>query len=400
MSAPRTSPSATIAAIADHDDAPLPLARQLVRHDARQDRDEHPARPASGSRAPTRRRATRDTDGGRRAAGRTSAARTAVGSRVPPRPSRLVGYGSCSRRCRTSPRGATQRASPRSATPSRARAALLDVHSDADHHRSVFTLAGRARTRSSTRCVAGVAARASSSSTCAPTTACTRGSAPSTSSRSSRSTPPSMARPTELRSLSRERIGGELGLPVFLYGRSAAGRRPAFFRRGGLARARRAARVRASSVPDFGPAQTRPARRASRSSGRETPLVAYNLDLGDDELGVAHEIARAVRESSGGLPGVQAIGLQLPRAGRIQVSMNVLDLERARCTRSWSVSSARRHARRAGARRRARRARPRARARPAEAAGVVHSRGRRVARPRARARGARSRLEPCRARSS
>ncbi len=46
-------------------------------------------------------------------------------------------------------------------------------------------------------------------------------------------------------------------------------------------------------------------------------------------LPVAREIAVSVRESGGGMPGVQAIGLQLPRSGRLQVSMNVLDLERA-----------------------------------------------------------------------
>ncbi|MDQ3672137.1 MAG: glutamate formiminotransferase, partial [Actinomycetota bacterium] len=45
--------------------------------------------------------------------------------------------------------------------------------------------------------------------------------------------------------------------------------------------------------------------------------------------GVARAIAASIRESGGGMPGVQAIGLELPRSGRIQVSMNVLDLERA-----------------------------------------------------------------------
>ena len=48
-----------------------------------------------------------------------------------------------------------------------------------------------------------------------------------------------------------------------------------------------------------------------------------------DWPGVARAIAQAVRESSGGMPGVQALGLRLPSSGRVQVSMNVVDVERA-----------------------------------------------------------------------
>jgi glutamate formiminotransferase len=63
--------------------------------------------------------------------------------------------------------------------------------------------------------------------------------------------------------------------------------------------------------------------------GARAPLVAYNVDLATDDVGVARAIAVAVRETGGGMPGVQAIGLHLPRSGRVQVSMNLLDLERS-----------------------------------------------------------------------
>ena len=62
--------------------------------------------------------------------------------------------------------------------------------------------------------------------------------------------------------------------------------------------------------------------------GARKPLVAYNLILATDSVEAAREIAAVVRESGGGLPGVQAIGLRLPRSGLVQVSMNVLDLDR------------------------------------------------------------------------
>ena len=62
--------------------------------------------------------------------------------------------------------------------------------------------------------------------------------------------------------------------------------------------------------------------------GARRPLVAYNVVLDTGDVGVAREVAAVVRESGGGLPGVQALGLLLPRSGRVQVSMNLLDPDR------------------------------------------------------------------------
>jgi glutamate formiminotransferase len=61
--------------------------------------------------------------------------------------------------------------------------------------------------------------------------------------------------------------------------------------------------------------------------GARNPLVAYNIVLRTDEVGIARTIAARIRESGGGMPGVQAIGLRLPRSGRVQVSMNIVDLD-------------------------------------------------------------------------
>jgi glutamate formiminotransferase/glutamate formiminotransferase/formiminotetrahydrofolate cyclodeaminase len=81
-------------------------------------------------------------------------------------------------------------------------------------------------------------------------------------------------------------------------------------------------------APDFGPAAIDP-RSGAVLVGARRPLVAYNVDLATEDVSVARDVAVAVRESSGGMPGVQAIGLRLPRSGRVQVSMNVLDVERS-----------------------------------------------------------------------
>jgi glutamate formiminotransferase len=57
-------------------------------------------------------------------------------------------------------------------------------------------------------------------------------------------------------------------------------------------------------------------------------LIAFNINLRGD-LAAAREIAAAVRERDGGFPGVRALGLELPDAGHVQVSMNIEDWEAA-----------------------------------------------------------------------
>jgi glutamate formiminotransferase / 5-formyltetrahydrofolate cyclo-ligase len=119
------------------------------------------------------------------------------------------------------------------------------------------------------------------------------------------------------------RVGEELSLPVFLYADLAAGRGPAFFRRGGPAELQR--RLDAGELaPDFGPPRL-DERAGGVLVGARAPLIAFNVDLEGDDLEAAREIARAVRERDGGFPGVRALGLRLPRAGHVQVSLNVED---------------------------------------------------------------------------
>ncbi|MGH3102492.1 MAG: glutamate formimidoyltransferase, partial [Gaiellaceae bacterium] len=63
--------------------------------------------------------------------------------------------------------------------------------------------------------------------------------------------------------------------------------------------------------------------------GARRPQIAFNVNLRGADLAHAREIAALVRESGGGFPGVRALGLDLPRAGLVQVSMNVEDYEAA-----------------------------------------------------------------------
>jgi glutamate formiminotransferase / 5-formyltetrahydrofolate cyclo-ligase len=212
---------------------------------------------------------------------------------------------------------------------------VLDVHSDVDHHRSVYTLAGRpgeladALLRGAAVAVARIDVMGD----------------PPGGDSASRQHPYvgalDVAPVVYLDAAARgaacaealqvaDRIGSELALPVFVYG-ELAGDRPcstrAELRRGGVAGlARRMAGgegVGGARRPDFGPPRMHPTAGATLVAARE-PLVAFNLQLSAPAtLQDARRIAAVIRDGGAeGLPGVRAIGVEL--GGRVaQVSMNV-----------------------------------------------------------------------------
>ncbi|HLB62367.1 MAG TPA: glutamate formimidoyltransferase [Actinomycetota bacterium] len=128
------------------------------------------------------------------------------------------------------------------------------------------------------------------------------------------------------RDIGRE-IGETLGLPVYLYGEAALQpdrRNLAEVRRGeyeGLREEVAAGR----RLPDLGPHEIGTA--GAVAVGARKPLIAFNVYLGGGDGGAARDIARLVRESSGGLPAVRAIGFAVPERGSVTVSMNLVDFE-------------------------------------------------------------------------
>jgi glutamate formiminotransferase len=115
---------------------------------------------------------------------------------------------------------------------------------------------------------------------------------------------------------------------VYLYG--AAATRPDRVRLADVRRGEyeglKAAIALPERRPDYGPARMHP-RAGAVAVGARPFLIAFNVNLASDDLGVARAVARAVRESSGGLPAVQALGLRR-EDGSVQVSMNLLDYRR------------------------------------------------------------------------
>jgi glutamate formiminotransferase len=203
----------------------------------------------------------------------------------------------------------------------------LDLSSDPDHNRSVLTLAGPPESlRDALLRLIGAAVEA-------------------IDLRQHRGQHPRMGavdvvpliplRGATLEDCAREarRLGEEIArrfdLPVFLYeaaAQSQARRNLADVRRGqfeGLGDKLALEEWR----PDFGPARPHPSAGAVAVGARKA-LVAYNVNLQTNDLALAKSIAKAVRESSGGLPGVKALGLDLAERGLVQVSMNLTDPER------------------------------------------------------------------------
>ena len=118
-------------------------------------------------------------------------------------------------------------------------------------------------------------------------------------------------------------------LPVYLYGAAALRedrRRLADVRRGQYEGLKEEIARDPSREPDFGPARLHP-RGGAVAVGARKPLIAFNVNLATDDVGLARRIARSIRESDGGLPGVQAMGLLLETSNLAQVSMNLLDHE-------------------------------------------------------------------------
>jgi glutamate formiminotransferase/formiminotetrahydrofolate cyclodeaminase len=124
-----------------------------------------------------------------------------------------------------------------------------------------------------------------------------------------------------------ERVAAELSIPVYFY--EAAAIRPErtnleSLRRGEYEELKSAIETDPDRAPDVGP--RRLGKAGATVIGARAPLIAYNIYLTTDELGTAKKIAAAVRQSSGGLPFVKALGMLVE--GRAQVSMNLTDYTR------------------------------------------------------------------------
>ena len=223
-------------------------------------------------------------------------------------------------------------------------ATLANVHADADHHRSVFTILGApdaveaAALALAARVVEIVDMRRH------------RGVHPRLGALDVLPFVPlvgvGMAEAVALARRVGRAIALRRALPVWYYGTAATrpGRpTPRELRRGeyeGLA----ARLATPDGAPDDGPARFDPRSGAVLVGARDV-LVAFNVWLDGGDVTIARDVARQVRESSGGLPAVQAMGVLLPSRGVAQIALNLLDYRRTPIPLAFDrvVEAARRH---------------------------------------------------------
>jgi len=211
---------------------------------------------------------------------------------------------------------------------------VLDLHSDLDHNRTVITFAGspQAVEEAAFRAIARAAQRinldehtgehprigATDVVPFVPLSGCT------------------MEDCVALARRLGERVASELAIPVYFY--EAAAIRPErtnleSLRRGEYEGLKVAIETDPDRAPDVGP--RRLGKAGATVIGARAPLIAYNIYLTTDELGIAKKVAASIRQSSGGLPFVKALGMLVE--GRAQVSMNLTNYKETSMTAAFDA---------------------------------------------------------------
>jgi glutamate formiminotransferase len=133
-----------------------------------------------------------------------------------------------------------------------------------------------------------------------------------------------------------DEVGRMHGVPVYFYANAA--RRPERVKLGDIRNKTQyeglAGALASTHVPDAGPARFHETA-GGIIVGARPFLIAFNIELDTTDLKLAKRIAKEIRESSGGLPGIQALGFELSGPPRVQVSMNVLDFHVTSLARVW-----------------------------------------------------------------
>ena len=224
-----------------------------------------------------------------------------------------------------------------SAIASVAGARVLDVQMDADHNRSVITFVG------DRRAVSEAAFRGASAAVERIDMNVHRGEHPRVGALDVLPFVPiagvTMEDCVALARAVGKRIADDLHVPVYLY--EAAASRPdrralPDVRRGEYEGLKAEIETNPDRKPDFGPARLHPTAGACIVGARPV-LIAWNVNLRTPDVGVAKRIARAIRESDGGLPAVRAKGFALSERGLVQVSMNMVDYRRTSLVQAFEA---------------------------------------------------------------
>lgn len=203
--------------------------------------------------------------------------------------------------------------------------AVLDVHVDPDHHRSVFTIVGEPEAMGTA--LFGLVQQAQQLINIGQH----QGEHPRIGAVDVVPWVPLQGITMEDCVRYANELGGQIGqqleIPVFLYeeaGKVLSRAKLEMIRRGGLAALDKRMKTENEWKPDYGPPTIHPTA-GGIAVGARFFLIAFNIVLQSDDLVVANNIAKTIRTSSGGLPAVKAIGVPLISRQLVQVSMNLTD---------------------------------------------------------------------------
>jgi len=135
-----------------------------------------------------------------------------------------------------------------------------------------------------------------------------------------------------------QEISEKYALPIFLYEKAAAtpARENLANIRKGEFEAMKEKLQQPEWKPDFGPAAVHPTAGAT-VVGARMPLVAFNINLGTNNIEIANKIAKCIRHISGGLRFVKAMGVDLKEKGIVQVSINMTDFTKTSLYRAFEM---------------------------------------------------------------
>jgi glutamate formiminotransferase / formiminotetrahydrofolate cyclodeaminase len=134
-------------------------------------------------------------------------------------------------------------------------------------------------------------------------------------------------------------LGARFHIPVYLYEEAASvpeRQNLADVRAGEFEGLREKIGKDPSKKPDFGPEMIHPTAGATAVGAREI-LIAYNVDLGTTDLGIAKRIAHELRSKDGGLAYVKALGFELKQRRMVQVSMNMTDYHKSQLFKAYEM---------------------------------------------------------------
>ena len=204
---------------------------------------------------------------------------------------------------------------------------LLDMESDRDHNRSVFTFIGEPEA------VKNAALAAAAEAVKLIDMEKHQGEHPRLGALDVMPFVPisdmTMAEAVELAHAVGKELWGRLRVPVYFYEEAATtpSRKNLPDVRKGEYEGRKQNITEPIWMPDVGGPMMHPTAGAA-IVGARFPLIAYNVDLATDRLDIAKAIAKKVREKDGGLPAVRALGMELKERRIVQVSMNLVNYER------------------------------------------------------------------------